>query len=152
MKNNFILTFLLSVLFSSSVLASEISISEQYVRETIPGTTISSAYMLIKNTGDKDVALKSITSPVSARIELHEHLMADGMMQMQQVESIIVKANDKTVLQPHGYHVMIFNLDEPLMAGSSIDMALKFDNGKTVNIKVPVQGLKKKTHSHSHNH
>lgn len=152
MKNNFILTILLSLLFCNSAFADEISISEQYARETIPGTTISSAYMSIKNSMDKDVALVSITSTVSSRIELHEHLMTNGMMQMQQVESIIVKANDKTVLQPHGYHVMIFNLDEPLVAGTEIDMALKFDNDQTVNIKLPVQGLKKKTNSHSHKH
>lgn len=47
---------------------------------------------------------------------------------------------------------MIFNLDEPLVAGTEIDMALKFDNDQTVNIKLPVQGLKKKTNSHSHKH
>lgn len=152
MKNNIILTAFLSLLFCHSVIASEISITDQYVRETIPGTTISSAYMSIKNDMSKDITLVNITSSVSQRIELHEHIMSDGMMQMQQVESIIVKAKDKTVLQPHGYHVMIFNLDEPLVAGGTVDMILNFDNGKAVTIQLPVQGLKKKTHSHSHKH
>lgn len=82
MKNNFILTILLSLLFCNSAFADEISISEQYARETIPGTTISSAYMSIENSMDKDVALVSIASTVSTRIELHEHLMTNGMMQM----------------------------------------------------------------------
>ena len=137
-----------SCITSFSVFAESIDVSKQYARETIPGTTISSTYMNITNNQDKDIKLTSITSKVSSRIELHEHLMNDSMMQMQQVESIIIKAKGTRVLQPHGYHVMIFNLQQPLIADSEFLMTLHFDNGVDKQIKVPVTGLNKKSHKH----
>ena len=142
------MALVVSCITSFSVFAATIDVSKQYARETIPGTTISSAYMNITNNQDKDIKLISITSNVSARIELHEHLMSDEMMQMQQVESIIVRAKGTRVLQPHGYHVMIFNLQQPLSADSDFLMTLHFDNGVDKQIKVPVNGINKKSHKH----
>lgn len=137
-----------SCITSFSAFSGSIDVSNQYARETIPGTTISSAYMNITNNQDKDIKLTSITSNVSTQIELHEHLMSDSMMQMQQVESIIVRAKGTRVLQPHGYHVMIFNLQQPLVADSEFLMTLHFDNGVDKQIKVPVTGIKQKSHKH----
>lgn len=142
MKFNFFFTTLISFFISSSVLAADISVSQQYVRESIPGTSISSAYMSLINQSSKSVSLTSITSPVSNRIEMHEHIMTAEMMKMQQVDSIVINANDKVVLQPHGYHIMVFNLQQPLQADTEITMTLHFDNKENVTIAVPVVGLK----------
>ncbi|WOH37103.1 copper chaperone PCu(A)C [Thalassotalea fonticola] len=142
MKLNYFLTTLISFFISSSVLAADISVSEQYVRETIPGTTISSAYMSLSNQSNKPVTLTSVSSTISKRIEMHEHIMTEEMMKMQQVDSIVINANDQVVLQPHGYHLMVFNLQQPLQADTEITMTLHFDNKENVTIKVPVQGLK----------
>lgn len=151
MRLSFFLTSLISFFLSTSVLAADISVSEQYVRETIPGTSISSAYMSLSNQSNKSITLTSVTSSVSNRIEMHEHIMTAEMMKMQQVDSIVVNANDKVVLQPHGYHIMVFNLQQPLQADTEITMTLHFDNEENVTIKMPVQGLKqqnKKRHHH----
>ena len=148
MKPFRLMAILVSCITSFSVFAGSIDVSKQYARETIPGTTISSAYMNISNNQDTDIKLMSITSKVSTRIELHEHLMSDEMMQMQQVESIIVGAHGTRVLQPHGYHVMIFNLQQPLVADSEFLMTLHFDNGVDKQIKVPVIGINKKSKKH----
>ncbi len=129
-------------------LAAPINVSDAYIRETIPGTTISSAYMTIENTTDKQRKLVGVSSNISKRIELHEHSMANGMMQMQQVESIIIKAKENVVLQPHGYHIMIFNLDTPLRAEQQVELTLLFANGDTQSITVPVKGKKQLKHHH----
>ncbi|WNC71699.1 copper chaperone PCu(A)C [Thalassotalea psychrophila] len=142
MKLSFSITATLSLLLSFNLLAADISVSEQYVRESIPGTTISSAYMTLTNQSKKSVTLTSITSDISQRIEMHEHIMTAEMMKMQQVDSIVINANDKVVLQPHGYHIMVFNVQQPLQAETTITMTLHFDNKENVIIEVPVQGLK----------
>ncbi|WNC69242.1 copper chaperone PCu(A)C [Thalassotalea nanhaiensis] len=151
MKFRFCTTIFLSLIISFTSLAADINISEQYVRETIPGTSISSAYMKIGNQSNQPVTLTNITSSISDRIEMHEHIMTEDMMKMQQVDSIVIKANDSVVLQPHGYHIMVFNLEQPLQADTEMTMTLHFDNKENVTIAVPVQGLKqlnKKRHQH----
>ncbi|OUS26403.1 hypothetical protein A9Q98_10820 [Thalassotalea sp. 42_200_T64] len=150
MKIRFSIAVLLSTFLSFNAFSAELLISEQYVRETIPGTEISSAYMTITNRSAKMVKLTTVTSSVSERIEMHEHVMTADMMKMQQVESIIINAGDNVVLQPHGYHIMVFNLQQPLKADTEISMTLHFDNQPSMKIKVPVQGLNKPEKRHQH--
>lgn len=139
---------LFCLFFSLNSFAQAISISDQYVRETIPGTKISSAYMTIKNDSAAPMTLTGVTSNISNRIELHEHVMTEDMMKMQQVDSIIIKANDQAVLQPHGYHIMVFDLHKPLQAESDITLTLHFNNKENITIDVPVKGIKTKRHQH----
>lgn len=148
MKKIALLTLMLSIFSVFSIAAAEVYVSDQYIRETIPGTTISSAYMTLINKQDKDVYLVSIKSNISPRIELHEHTMSDGMMKMQQVESILIKANSEAVLKPHGYHIMIFNLDTPLKAETTQNMILVFSDGSQHSISIPVKGIKQLSHKH----
>lgn len=145
---NLILSNLFILFSMSSALATQIVVSEGYVRETIPGTKISSAYMVLENTSDKDATLVGASSDVSERVEIHEHIMADGMMRMQQVESLIIKANSKVVFQPSGYHLMIFNLQQRLKAGENASFTLHFSNIENITVKFPVHSIKKMQHQH----
>lgn len=142
----------ISMLTSFSSLAN-VDVVKPYVRATIPGTTVSSAYMELHNQSEKAVKLIAVKSTVSERVEIHEHSMADGMMKMRQVESLPVGANSQAVLQPSGYHIMIFNLKEPLKVGDDIELTLIFDNDTKEVVKVPVQSIKrKKKNAHHHHH
>ena len=88
---------------------------------------------------------------VSDRVELHQHIMADGMMKMRQVESITVPANGEVVLQPAGYHVMFFNLQQPLKAEDTLSLTLDFAEADDVTITLPIESIKRKQ-SHHHHH
>ncbi len=146
------LTLLLKV-FSISFLASAeqaITVSSGYVKETIPGTTISAAYMTISNKSDQTIKLIGAKSRLSDRIEIHQHLMADGMMKMRQTDFIAIAANEQVKLQPSGYHLMIFDLKNPLSNGETMPITLYFDNQKDVSLNLPIQGLKRKTSHHHH--
>ena len=131
-----------------------VTVEDAYVRETIPGTTISSAYMKISNASAKNLAIVKATSSVSPRVELHEHSMADGMMRMRQVAEISLPAQTSIVLQPSGLHVMLFDLEQPLQAGQSIELVLHFANGTEQPVTAHVQSIKQKraqqTHVHHH--
>ncbi|WP_371186805.1 copper chaperone PCu(A)C [Thalassotalea maritima] len=141
MKRLTLLLTTLFLLFSGQVSAHHLIISDHYVKETIPGTKISAAYMHIHNHSEQQRKLVNVTSDISERIELHQHIMDGDMMKMQQVNSIAIEANDYTVLQPHGYHIMIFALQQRLHAGQEIELSLYFDDQTTATIKVPVKGL-----------
>jgi len=123
-----------------------ITISQPYARETIPGTHISSAYMLIKNNSTTDRKLIAISSNISPRIEMHQHLMANGMMKMRKISAITIPAQQHVVLQPAGLHLMIFDLKKPLISTQIVKMTLHFDDKSTMIVQVPVVSLKQKHH------
>jgi len=131
--------------------AQNILVKQAYIRATIPGTDISSAYMTIINDSSKPMILVGASGDFSKRIEIHQHIMADGMMKMRQQESLTIAANSKVVLQPMGYHLMIFDLTKPLKAGEQSTLTLHFANSSDIKIVLPVESIKrKKTTEHHH--
>lgn len=139
------------MLFTSHLAHSETLLIENgYVRETIPGTTISSAYMKITNKSEKSVTLVGASSKISPRIEIHQHTMKNGMMRMRQLDSIVIAANETVILQPSGLHLMIFELNKPLKDKTSIQITLQFLAREALTIQLPVQSIKRKQAQHHH--
>ncbi len=118
-----------------------VTASDGYVRASIPGTTISSAYLTLTNSSENRVTLVQVSSKISPRIELHQHSMKDGMMRMRQVEQIEIDANSRVILQPHGLHLMIFDLNALLLPDTVVDITLHFSNGQKIIIQLPVRKL-----------
>ena len=139
------LTFftLLLTSFIDIAQATEITVRQGYIRETIPGTNVSSAYMTIENRHDKPLVLISAHSTISPRLELHQHLMAQGMMQMRPVDSIIIDANSSVVLQPSGLHIMVFDLPSRLIAGDNVEITLNFKQHPDLIVELPVKTIKR---------
>ncbi|ARD44718.1 copper chaperone PCu(A)C [Colwellia sp. PAMC 21821] len=155
MRNVFLaitsLIILVSSVFSNVGYASdntEILVENGYARESIPGTTISSAYMTIKNLSAKNIRLIAASSVVSERIEIHQHTMVDGLMRMRQRDYVEVSAHNITEFQPSGYHLMIFDLKHPIKAKENIIITLHFDDQSRIDVNYTVQGLKQKKHHH----
>lgn len=121
---------------------SPITVTDGYIKASIPGSDITAAYMTISNTGDKAITLQEVSSTISDRIEIHEHSMADGMMRMREVGEITIKAHSKVILQPSGLHLMIFSLKHPMKEKSVIPLTLKFSNKTNINIQLPVYRFK----------
>lgn len=148
----FVLLF--NVMFSALLSAEStapllVEVTQGHVRETIPGTEISSAYMTIHNNSAEALVLEGVISDVSSRVELHEHSMANGMMKMRKVDNITIPAHGEVILQPSGYHIMIFSLKDGLKASTEVKMTLLFSQQRMVDIFLPVQSIKQQ---HQHNH
>ncbi|MBA6287823.1 copper chaperone PCu(A)C [Colwellia sp. MB3u-4] len=146
-----LLMIVVSSVFANVSLASEnakLVVENGYARESIPGTSISSAYMTIKNLSAKNIRLIGAASAVSDRIEIHQHTMSDGLMRMRQRDYVEISAQNSTVFQPSGFHLMIFDLKQPLKAKENIIITLSFDDQSSINVNYTVQGLKQKKHEH----
>jgi copper(I)-binding protein len=117
---------------------STITVTDGYVKASIPGSEVTASYMTLSNTSDKAITLQKVSSTLSDRIEIHEHSMADGMMRMREVGQVIIKANSKIVLQPSGLHLMIFSLKQQITDKDVIPLTLYFANGTEVKIQLPV--------------
>jgi copper(I)-binding protein len=129
---------------------STIYVASPYVRATIPGTDITSAYLTIENRSNKTATFTGASSLVSDRIEIHQHTMSDGMMKMRHVKQLTIEENGQVTLQPMGYHLMIFNVKKVLQPEDEISVTLHFTEQKDVTVTFPVQSIKQVNKQHHH--
>tara|TARA_B100000809_G_C14864617_1_gene433218 strand:+ start:64 stop:549 length:486 start_codon:yes stop_codon:yes gene_type:complete len=132
---------------------SNVIIEAPYARASIPGTSVTSAYMSIKNKGNEALILIGVSSSFSDRIEIHQHTMSDGMMKMRKVDQLVIEAQSSVVLQPMGYHLMIFNVKKALLPKEDVSLTFHFKQQKDLVIIIPVRSIKqerqaKKQHHH----
>ena len=104
---------------------------------TIPGRP-GAAFMTINNAGSEADRLVSATSPSAERIELHTHLMEDGVMKMREVEAIDVPANGAAELKPGGLHIMMFGLKAETAVGDMVPITLTFEKAGSVEVEALV--------------
>ncbi len=62
-----------------------------------------------------------------------------GTMTMQEVARVEVPAGETVAFEPGGYHVMLLDLAEPLVAGDTFEMELTFEKAGTVTVEVEVR-------------
>ena len=98
--------------------------------------------MTITNHGATDDTLIDASAPVSQRIELHTHIMDDGVMWMREIEGgIPVPAGATVDLQPGGLHVMLIGLEQPLVEGETFPMTLVFEQAGAVDVVVSIEDI-----------
>ncbi len=153
MRNPLLSISLLIVLFISvcSDSFADLKVSEAKVRLLPPMVPNTSAYFSITNTGEKDRVLVAATSEIAKTIELHAHIMKDGMMSMQQQEKVVIPAGQTVEFKPGGLHLMIFGLIKPLRVDQKVDLNLITEDGETIAISgTVVQPGKEKSKHHHH--
>ena len=138
----FIYLALLFSITNNAYATSAITVTDGYIKASIPGSEVTAAYMTLTNISDKPITLQKISSTISDRIEIHQHSMANGMMRMRQLEEILITANTSVVLQPSGMHLMIFSLEQPLIEKETVKLTLHFSNQTKQNIQLPVYRYK----------
>ena len=107
--------------------AANISVSDAWARVTMPGQAVGGAYMQIQS--DVDARLLSVSSPVSARVEVHEMKMDGDVMRMRELKSVNLPKGKVVSLQPGGFHLMLMNVKKPLVAGDIIPFTLVVESG-----------------------
>ena len=133
-----LLTLAVYAMSAAGASAGAIAITGAWARATPPGVKNGGGYMTIQNHGAAD-RLIGVTGTAAVRIELHNHIMNNGVMSMRRVEHIEVPAHGKAVLQPGGFHVMMMGLTEQLKPGTMVMLTLKFENGGEVMVHMPVR-------------
>ncbi len=117
----------------------DLTITAPWARASAGMARAGAAFMTIENVGPDD-RLVAASADVSARIELHTHIMsADGVMQMREVEGgIEISANGETRLEPGGLHVMFMGLEAPFVEGTRFPLTLTFEQAGEVTVEVEV--------------
>jgi copper(I)-binding protein len=129
--------------FVSLPALAQVSVSEPWIRATVPAAKVAGAFMQLKSA--KPVKLVEVKSPVAGRVELHQMAMEGQTMRMRAVESIELPAGQPVNLASGGYHVMLFDLKHQLKEGEQVPLTLVVQDaaGKRENValSVPVKPL-----------
>lgn len=136
----------------------ETSVSDAWVRATVPQQHATGAFMVL--TATTDSKLVGVASPVAKDVQVHEMTMNGDVMGMRQVKSIELPAGKAVSLDPNGYHVMLMGLHEQVKEGTQVPLTLTIEDAKgakqTLQVQAPVRGLtadgNTAGHEHAHQH
>ncbi len=124
-------------------IAPPVTISNAWVKITVPGAAVSAAYMQIKSA--KPVKLIKVDATIADIVEIHDMKMNDGMMEMNALDVIEIPANTLVELKPGGMHVMLIKVKKPINRGDKVPLTLTFVGAdkKTFTMNVEASGQEK---------
>ena len=99
-------------------------------------TGMSATFGVIKNPTNAPITIVGAYSPYSPMDQLHETVMQNGALVMQQKQGgFTIPAGGSLTLSPGGNHVMFMNLAKPVKAGSLVPVTLTTSTGAQLTFK-----------------
>lgn len=106
----------------------------------MPAGAMGVVYLTVTDQGAPDT-LTGVTSPVAARAELHETINDHGVMKMRAVASLPIASGEPIALAPDGYHIMLMDLKQALVAGTSFPVTLTFAKSGQITAMATVEAI-----------
>ena len=117
-----------------------VAVKGAWIRSMVKGQQATGAYMLL--TAREGTRLVGVSTPVAGVAEVHEMKMENDIMKMRAAPVLDLPAGKTVALKPNGYHVMLMDLNQPLLAGSVVPLTLQFKDAKglesRLELSVPV--------------
>lgn len=140
------------LLVPAAVLAQPIQAEQPWARATAPQQKTGGAYVTLTSpAGDR---LLGATSLAAGRVELHEMQVEGTVMRMRELTNgLPLPAGQAVTMAPGGYHLMLVDLKQPLVAGQTIPVQLRFRDAPPLEVTMQVapvaaQGPAKPGHAH----
>ena len=99
------------------------------IRATPPNAGAAGGFLKVKNTGDADDRLVAaqMSADIAGLVQLHEMAMDGDVMRMPEVEGgVDLPAGETIILAPGGLHIMVMQLQRPMVTGDSHAITLTF--------------------------
>jgi periplasmic copper chaperone A len=136
--------------------AGALEIAHPWSQELPPNAPTVAAYFVIHNSGNTADKLLGVDSPIAGIAQLHEHVMQNDLMKMQEVPSVGIPAGGDVTFAPMAYHVMLLELkDRSLLSdGKRFPLTMHFEKSGDVTVEVTVQkkapdGVQVHAHAHA---
>src|SRR6187399_2174562 len=92
----------------------QVTVSGAWARATVPQQKATGAFLRMD--AAQASRLVAVSSPVAARVEMHEMSMDGDVMKMREVSAIELPAGKAVELKPGAYHLMLMDLKKPIAA------------------------------------
>lgn len=122
---------------SACATGTTVSVEDPWVRSNPNG--MGAVYMVLTMPEADELVAASVDPSIAGTVEVHEVIMQDGMMRMQEVAGIPLPAGEPVTLEPGGYHLMLLDMPAMLDAGTDVDVTLRFASGDEFTITAPVR-------------
>ena len=114
-----------------------LTVRDAWARATPPGAGVAAAYLTIVGGAVPDRLVGAGTS-MAAMTRIHSVAESDGMARMREADDIAIPAGERVVLAPHGLHLMLMDLKQPLVAGQRFTVTLTFAHAGVREVGVDV--------------
>jgi copper(I)-binding protein len=143
---NFIFAFLAIVTFALPAAAHEFKLGDlvlhhPWARATPGGAKAGAAYVRIDNHGMAADKLIGASAAIAAKVEIHNMSMENGAMVMAPAGDIEIPSHGSVELAPHGLHIMLMGLKQPLVEGETFPVTLTFEKSGDVEVDVLVEAI-----------
>jgi periplasmic copper chaperone A len=124
---------------SAAPAAEAIRVIDPWARATLPGQKVGGVYMEIIS--PRDARLTGVSTPVAGAAEVHSMTLDGGTMKMRVLKALDLPAGASVKLAPGGYHVMLFDLKKPLVAGEKVPLTLVIEDAGKRRHKIAVSAI-----------
>ena len=132
-------SLLFLVLLLPAVCNAELVISDAWIKNLPPAVPVRAAYMTLHNSSTKALRIVALRSASFARVEIHETVMQDGMMRMQQVPELRLNPGQGVQLAPGGLHLMLIEPTRPTRPGEMHTIEIEYDDGSRQSLQIVVK-------------
>ena len=151
--NFLIFIFITSPSTASSIKFNGLVLSNFWIKETIGNHKITSGYLTIENKNNFDERLETVTSEISEKTQLHNMIVKNDIMKMENLNNgIVIRAKSKLILKPGSYHIMFMKLRKPLKITKKYKVILNFKNAGSVTLEMPVHKNPSNNKAKHHDH
>ncbi|MXP28445.1 copper chaperone PCu(A)C [Porphyrobacter algicida] len=95
-------------------------------------------YFTVKNTGKRNVAIRSASVKDAKSAQLHDMMEYDFKQTMGEMPPLMLQPGASVDFKPGGKHVMVYDLSPTIKVGDSTEMTLTIAGGDSITTKVPV--------------
>lgn len=127
---------LCAVTVTSCARPAPIDVKNVWTRDTVGGTANAAVFMTI--TAPAADRLIAASTPAAKKTDLMTMAGGSSAMEMTYVKDVDLPAGTPVSLNPMGLHVWLAGLNQPLKAGQSFPLTLKFEEAGERQVSVSV--------------
>ena len=138
-------TFALTLLIGAPPLLAggeDVFIEDAWSRASIGTSRPGVAYMTLRNTGAEPVVVTGLRTDLARMPMIHATTTdAQGVTRMSHMYEVEIAAGEAVALEPGGLHVMLMDLQRPMVEGESYTLSVIFADGTEATVEVPILGI-----------
>jgi len=127
-----------AMMISTVAFADMPMISDMRVMASPPGAKVTAGFLTINNMSSSELIITGVTSDTIPRIEVHESVIKDDVATMVKHNELSIAAGEMLELKHGGFHLMLMDLTEPVVAGKPLSITLHTSQGD-IKLDIPVK-------------
>ena len=100
-------------------------IEDAWVRALPPAQPNTAAYLTLVNAAAEAIVVVSASADVAEQVEIHTTAQCDGLMRMEQLQSLGLAPGERLELAPGGTHLMLLGLQTMPVPGDRVQLCLQ---------------------------